>query len=1281
MDIKSKETKELKDVVNKVSKMTQVETTSQKSRWLRVRTMITLVWTVMLTAMVEVVKHVWLGTISAMGQYKMYTLGQFPSTNTYYAKARMGRHEQLMLLDTGCTHSVISPDSLKKIPKEYVAIDKNTKGQCKLADGSQIHLTGSAKINMKIGSQMVYQDFLITNVSDHPILGMDFFHTNHCELDFSKLQMRMNGHPIHCCDIDGRKLVMKVQVRKTTKVAPESEMIIEAHLSEPATKAPGVVEYQKQINGLMIASTLHQPKEQCIYIRVMNITKQPITIQAGKVVASYTQSCEIAKEEDAETVATCKKISVDTDELVHSNRVPEHLQSLAEQGHELMSPQQKQRYIQTLLTYRQTFSVGDADIGKTEVIKHHVTVKPGTAPIKQRPYRYSPVQQEEIDKQVADLYRRDIIEPGKGAWSSPIVLVKKKDGKWRFCLDYRKINDCTVKDAYTLPRIDDSLDALGGNEIFSCLDLVSGYWQVAMDDESKEMTAFSTRSGLHQFKVMPFGLTNAPATFERLMESVMRNLQWKTLLIYLDDIIIFSKDMDTHLDRFEEVLQRLTVAGLKLKPSKCTLFAKQVEYLGHIISDKGVGMDPTKVSAVENWPTPKHVTDVRSFLGTTSYYRRHIAGYANLSKPLTMLTQKDIKFNWTETCEQAFQQLKNALVTGPILCYPDYKEEFWIDTDASNDGIGAVLYQKINEVDRVVAYYSKQLNKAERNYCVTRKELLAVVKAVKHFRNYVYGVRFHIQTDHASLIWLLKKSEPCGQVARWMETLSAYNYTINYKKGSQNGSADGLSRQKCSNCRQCDRHFASVTAKLNVLQCTSEMAKLQQEDVDLLPIIQTLQTQYNPTPDERKEESQPTFQLRKILEHLDMQNDVLVIKSYNEQSARNYRVICPRQKQQEVIQQLHEQAHFGVQKTIAMVRQDWYWPGLTATVRRYVKTCEACQQAKHHESKKKPSGHHLYAGRPWSVVGVDLLGPLEKSHQGNTMLLVLTDHFTRWSDAIPLPDAKATTIVKALENSPFYYFGAPDEIHTDRGKQFLSTLFKECCEIWRAKKTQTCPYRAQANSVVERLNRTIGNSLRALLIENDDKDWDLYIPQLMKAVRASPHRITGETANFLMFGREVKLPHSLVMDRSMEPSYTSTTEYAKKLENTLHKAYQAIRDAQIKVRDSDTEEPSIFRKGDMVWLQSKFFKPGKTHKLQAKYHGPYDILKALPYHSYVLSRKGKTTIQHEGRMKLYYQPPSTNEASRDIATMPTPTRAAPHTTSRSGRTVKPPGWWKNYNIE
>ena len=357
------------------------------------------------------------------------------------------------------------------------------------------------------------------------------------------------------------------------------------------------------------------------------------------------------------------------------------------------------------------------------------------------------------------------------------MLVRKKDGSTRFCVDFRKVNSITRKDAYPLPRVDDTLEALAGSQWFTTLDLISGYWQVEMDPKDREKTALCTTEGLFEFRVMPFGLCNAPATFQRLMDTALAG-EWKRSVVYLNDIIIPGKTFKEHLFNLSNVFERLRKAGLKLQPAKCAFCRNQVAFLGHVLSSKGIATDPSKTEKVANWPDPKSRREVHQFLGLANYYRRFVQDFAKIAKPLHRLTEKTVEFMWSPECKSAFEELRRRLITAPILVFPDYSKEFILDTDASNDGIGAVLSQvQDSGEEKVIAYASRVQSKPERQYCVTCRELLAVVTFIQQFRHYLLGRHFTQRTDHGSLKWLSNFKEPEGQLARWIEKLQEYHFT------------------------------------------------------------------------------------------------------------------------------------------------------------------------------------------------------------------------------------------------------------------------------------------------------------------------------------------------------------------------------------------------------------------------------------------------------------------------------------------------------------------------
>lgn len=450
---------------------------------------------------------------------------------------------------------------------------------------------------------------------------------------------------------------------------------------------------------------------------------------------------------------------------------------------------------QLLRSYRTlTEAPKDCPPATTLDVEHHIDT--GDArPILLKRRRQAQTEDATIDENVDTMLKAGVIEESNGAWGFPVVLVKKKDGSVRFCVDYRALNGVTKRDVYPLPRIDETLEALGGARLFTTLDLQAGYWQITVARGDRDKTAFLTKRGLYRFKRMPFGLTNAPATFQRLMNGVLRGLTWTTCLVYLDDIVIFTKgDIERHIVELASVLERLAIAGLSLKLKKCMFVTESMEYLGHTLSAQGVQPTERLVNAVKDFPRPGDPTEVKRFVHLAGYYRKFIAGFGSIAEPMTRLLKKSCSWQWTEEQEFAFERIKHLLTTRPVLKYPDFERSFRLVTDASQVGLGACLMQDFGHGWQPVAYASKVNNHAEANYSITELECLAVVWAVKLFRPYLYGRTFGIVTDHAALKWLMTRPNLAGRLHRWSLTLQEYDFSIEYRPGSTNVVADALSR-------------------------------------------------------------------------------------------------------------------------------------------------------------------------------------------------------------------------------------------------------------------------------------------------------------------------------------------------------------------------------------------------------------------------------------------------------------------------------------------------------
>ncbi|GBM96236.1 Retrovirus-related Pol polyprotein from transposon 297 [Araneus ventricosus] len=664
--------------------------------------------------------------------------------------------------------------------------------------------------SIECGSRKFHHIIYVADITDSCILGLDFLQKFNFTVDLEKNEIRTGGEeiPLFSASVQHSKSC-SVLAKKRTIIPARSECLIQGVPEVPGQFRYAVTDFPSQASqkGVLVAATLVDLEMEAIPVRVLNLNNKPKILDKGDVIVTCEPVVDI--------VARPQEFS-------GAQHLPSILESL-----EILNEKQRRKERKLLKEFQNLFSTCDADDGHCNMTQHRINTG-DHPPIKQYPRRLPLARKEEAERLVNEMVENGIIEESSGPWASPIVLVKKKDGSTRFCVDYRKLNEITKKDSYLLPRIDDTLDSLNGSQWFTTLDLKSGYWQVEIRPEDREKTAFTIGQGLRQFKVMPFGLCNAPATFERLMETVLRGLSSEACLVYLDDIIIVGRTFEEHLNNLRKVFQRLQKANLKLNPKKCRFFQKEVAYLGHVISGEGVKTDPEKIKAVVDWPRPDKIHDLRSFLGLCTYYRHE--------------------------CEKSFNSLKQALTSAPILTYPridrGFIQDFILDTDASNEGIGAVLSQNIGNEERVIAYFSKSLGKPERNYCLTRKELLAIVKSIEHFHHYLYGRKFLLRTDHASLRWFLNFKEPEGEIARWIQRLQEYDFEIQHRKGTSHGNADALSRRPCKeSCKQCtnaEKKFGMEREiSVKVLTTTTvdawpscEIQKAQLEDPAIKPILE-----------------------------------------------------------------------------------------------------------------------------------------------------------------------------------------------------------------------------------------------------------------------------------------------------------------------------------------------------------------------------------------------------------------------------------------------------------
>ena len=779
--------------------------------------------------------------------------------------------------------------------------------------------------------------------------------------------------------------------------------------------------------------------------------------------------------------------------------------------------------------------------------------------------RLPPYLVAEVREQLQALVNKGIVRKSCSSYASPIVPVRKKDCSLRFCVDYRQLNEKTVRDAFPLPRIEESLESLGGARLFSSLDLSHGYFQVKVHPNSVHLTAFRVPWGLYEFVRLPQGLMNSPSTFQRIMEYIFGDLNMRQLLLYLDDILVFSSDYEEHISRLDEVLKRLIDAGLKLKGKKCHLFCHQVEYLGHVVSGEGVSADPGKVERINEWPVPQNSEELSSFLGLASYYRRFMPRFAEISAPLNALRVNKHgraptrEFSWNSEADQAFAKLKNALSSPPVLAYPVYGQDFVVEVDASFKGLGACLGQKDkNGHLHPIAYASRGLRGSEKrypDYSSFKLELLGLKWAIADkFGGHLLGHHTIVLTDNNPLAHLASAKLGATE-QRWIAKLAPYDLEIRYRSGHSNRAADALSRNPLN---QFDFHVDRLicegtnTTSIPLGVRESEVAKGPDESqfvapgvlpayshsqlVDLQrsdPLVRRVwsRKEIGWVPGQEEPDNDvPGLQgwLREYDRYI-IHNGLLYRQYVDPITGPTRQLLIPGQLQSVLLEAAHDQwGHQGVARTYALLKSRCYWPGLHSQVKSYVKRCLLCTVAKARTPKARPLMQHLLAFRPLELLAIDFL-KVDRGRHGMEDILVCTDAFTKWAQATPCSNQLAVTVAKKLRDCWFTVYGIPSRLHSDQGRNFESQLIHELCQLYGIRKSRTTPYHAQGNPQTERFNKTLCGLIKSLDQAHRNR-WPDLLSHLVFIYNTTPHCVTGVSPYTLMFGREPCIPIDYLVD-------------------------------------------------------------------------------------------------------------------------------------------------------
>ena len=715
-----------------------------------------------------------------------------------------------------------------------------------------------------------------------------------------------------------------------------------------------------------------------------------------------------------------------------------------------------------------------------------------------------------------------LLIPSRSPYSSPVLLVGKPDGTIRLTIDYRWLNQATVKDAYPLPNIENLFVALSRSKYYTKVDCYSGFYQVQMDADSTQYTAFSCEWGLYEYVVMPMGLTNAPATFQRLMNRVLQaEIEAGIVVVYMDDLLIHSATLEQHLQHVTMIVERLRQHGIKIKLSKCEIAQQTVTFLGHEVTHGEIRPNAAKSRILFEYPRPLNITQLQAFLGLAGYYRKFIAGFAKIASPLYSLLSttdtsrsKKTPLNWTDDTQTAFDQLRTILTTHPFLILPNFDLNYILDTDACGYAVGAVLSQEQDSQVRPVAYFSKHLSPAQRNYSTSERELLAIVLAVENFAQYLYGKHFTVNSDHQPLQWLFKTAKPSARLARWIIRLNDFSFTIHYKQGKSNANADALSRWPLDsedNHDEPDEQSEHIIASLHASQPTSTLQEKQPpytysqlvdtsnqlleqlKDQDIQWIIGIIKQHPSDKPNNVDYRNQQQKQLLNHYEHLQVINDVLHHTKMDKSGHQTTSYVLPRHLVTWAIDTTHQtpvKGHLGTKKTLAKLDKRFFTIGLCEAVKQRLRQCDICQKVKFKPVQRAPL-NPILPTRPGQLLTTDLTGAMTLTKRGNKYAMVLVDHFTKFVNAYAITNMEATTIADKLINH-MMRFGIVEQLLSDLGTQLQSQVLELVYDALGIQRLRTTAYHPECDGISERFVQTMKSMLSTLVNEKCD-NWDDYL--------------------------------------------------------------------------------------------------------------------------------------------------------------------------------------------